>query len=142
MFFSHKYILHYFWLFSPKIDERKNYRTFWSKLWLNPFKKDRFLILSKMDICSCLKKAGFYPPHNFTLFLASFHEKCFKGKTECFDQNHGLTLSEKSNYGTLKKERFLAIVQKDFFFYLEQHFTFNVSNWFYSTTPLFKTVYY
>ena len=82
-----------------------------------------------MNICSSLKKAGFYPPHHFTLFLASFHEKCFKGKTECFDQNHGLTLSEKSNSGTLKKEkRFLAIVQKDFFFYLEQHLTFNVSN--------------
>ena len=94
---------------------------------LTPLKKERFLILSKMDICSCLKKAGFYPPHHFTLFLASFHEKCFKGKTECFDQNHGLTLSEKSNSGTLKKERFLAIVQKDFF-YLEQHLTFNVSN--------------
>ena len=95
---------------------------------LTPLQKSDILILSKMDICSCLKKAGFYPPHNFTLFLASFHEKCFKGKTECFDQNHGLTLSEKSNSGTLKKERFLAIVQKDFFFYLEQHLTFNVSN--------------
>ena len=71
---------------------------------LTLLKKERFLILSK--------KAGFYPPHHFTLFLASFHEKCFKGKTECFDQNHGLTLSEKSNSGTLKKERFLAIVQK------------------------------
>ena len=97
---------------------------------LTPLKKELFLILSKMDICSCLKKAGFYPPHHFTLlFLASFHEKCFKGNTECFDQNHGLTLSEKSNSGTLKKKkRFLAIVQKDFFFYLEQHLTFNASN--------------
>ena len=95
---------------------------------LTPLQKSDILILSKMDICSCLKKAGFYPPHHFTLLLASFHEKCFKGKTECFDQNHGLTLSEKSNSGTLKKERFLAIVQKDFFFYLEQHLTFKVSN--------------
>ena len=95
---------------------------------LTLLKKERFLILSKMDICSSLKKAGFYPPHYFTLFLASFHEKCFKGKTECFDQNHGLTLSEKSNSGTpKKKKRFLAIVQKDFF-YLEQHLTLNASN--------------
>ena len=87
---------------------------------LTLLKKERFLILSK--------KAGFYTPHHFTLFLASFHEKCFKGNTECFDQNHGLTLSEKSNSGTLKKEkRFLAIVQKDFF-YLEQHLTFNARN--------------
>ena len=85
------------------------------KTGLTPLKKERFLILSKMDICSSLKKAGFYPPHHFTLFLASFHEKRFKGNTECFDQNHGLTLLEKSNSGTLKKERFLAIVQKDFF---------------------------
>ena len=49
---------------------------------LTLLKKERFLILSKMDICSSLKKAGFYPPHHFTLFLASFHEKSFKGKTE------------------------------------------------------------
>ena len=32
---------------------------------LNSLKKERFLILSKMDICSSLKKAGFYPPHHF-----------------------------------------------------------------------------
>ena len=95
---------------------------------LTPLKKERFLILSKMDICSSLKKAGFYPPHHFTLFLASFHEKCFKGKTECFDQNHGLTLSEKSNSGTLKKRTFLSYSPERFFFYLEQHLTFNVSN--------------
>ena len=42
---------------------------------LTPLKKERFLILSKMDIWSSLKKAGFYPPHHFTLFLASFHER-------------------------------------------------------------------
>ena len=107
---------------------KQNIELFYQNYGLTSLKKERFLILSKMDICSSLKKAGFYPPHHFTLFLASFHEKCFKGKTECFDQNHGLTLSEKSNSGTLKKERFLAIVQKDLFFYLEQHLTFNVSN--------------
>ena len=87
---------------------------------LTLLKKERFLILSK--------KAGFYPPHHFTLFLASFHEKCFKGKNECFDQNHGLTLSEKSNSGTLKKEGFLISYSPERFFYLEQHLTFNVSN--------------
>ena len=107
---------------------KQNIELFYQNYGLTSLKKERFLILSKMDICSSLKKAGFYPPHHFTLFLASFLEKCFKGKTECFDQNHGLTLSEKSNSGTLKKERFLAIVQKDLFFYLEQHLTFNVSN--------------
>ena len=97
---------------------KQNIELFDQNYGLTSLKKERFLILSKMDICSCLKKAGFYPPHHFTLFLASFHEKCFKGNTECFDQNHGLTLSEKSNSGTLKKERFLAIVQKDFFFFI------------------------
>lgn len=81
-----------------------------------------------MDICSSLKKAGFYPAHHFTLFLASFHEKCFKGKTECFDQNHGLTPSEKSDFlvfGTLKNERFLTIVLKDVFLFLSRT-TFSV----------------
>ena len=102
---------------------KQNIELFDQNYGLTSLKKERFLILSKMDICSSLKKAGFYPPHHFTLFLASFHEKCFKGKTECFDQNHGLTLSEKSNSWTLKKERFLAIVQKDLFL---SRTTFNV----------------
>ena len=61
-----------------------------------------------MDIFVSLKRLVLFLQLYFTLFLAFFHEKCFKGKTECFDQNHGLTLSEISNSGTLKKERFLA----------------------------------
>ena len=96
---------------------------------LTSLKKERFLILSKMDICSSLKKAGFYPPHHFTLFLASFPEKCFKGKTECFDQNHAwVNPVGKIQFWDSEKRTFLSYSPERFFFYLEQNLTFNVSN--------------
>ena len=75
---------------------------------LTPLQKSDFLVLWKMDSFVSLKRFVLFIQLHFTLFLAFFHEKCFKVKTECFVQNHGLTLSEISNSGTLKNRTFLS----------------------------------
>ena len=67
--------------------------------------------------------------HNFQLFSPKIE------KIEFFYQNDGLTPIDWDS-------GLLAIVQKDIFFYVEQHLTFNVSNSFCGTTPLLKTAIY
>ena len=83
---------------------------------LTSLEKELFLILSKMDICSSLKKAGFYPLHHFTIFPASFHEKCFKGKTECFDQKSWVNPVGKIQFWDSEKRTFLSYSPERFFF--------------------------